>query len=138
MPSINLSDNQYKHLLDLIHLGNWMINSFKIDDQVQEYEDIEQLILSKASEFSQQEYVIFDGESERFYTNRKFEEEIDEYIQEYDNYTFWDELASRLAIRDMKRQIGPVNKLNDDHWRIKYELELNFRRDRIRSIACVA
>jgi hypothetical protein len=123
VPSINLSDKEYKKLLDLVYLGNWMINSFKIDDQVEEYEDLEQLILSKASDFNQQEYIFYDEDSEEYFTNRKFEDEIDEYIQEYDNYTFWDELANRLAIRDMRRQIGPVKTLNDEHWGIKYEIE---------------
>jgi hypothetical protein len=123
VPSINLSDKEYKKLLDLVYLGNWMVNSFKIDDQVQDYEDLEQLILSKASDFNQQEYIFYDEDSEEYFTNRKFEDEIDEYIQQYDNYTFWDELPSRLAIRDMRRQIGPVKTLNDDHWGIKYEIE---------------
>jgi hypothetical protein len=129
MKSIHLSDEQYKTLLDLVFLGNWMINSFRAEDRVEEYEELEQLILSKASDFNQNDYVIREGEDEVYFSTRQLEEEVDEFIEEYDNFTFWDELSSRLASRDMIRIIGPVKTLTDEHWSIKYRIENEYKEE---------
>jgi hypothetical protein len=129
MPNINLSDEQYKQLIDLVFLGNWMINSFKTEDMEMKYEELEQYLLSKASEFKQEDYVIFDEKLKQYFTTRKHEEENDKYIQEYDNYTFWDELGDRLATRDMKRIIGPVKSISDEHWSIKHEIEETYSQE---------
>lgn len=107
---IELTREQFLTLLKLVYLGNWMANAHRTgsaeDPQKKDYEDIEHLIFSYAKKFGFDRYVDDeDGIEGRFYPTSYFEEEtdVDDLHQEYDEETFWDELANRLGERDLFR-----------------------------------
>ena len=105
---INFTKRQYEDLMKLVYLGAWMINSHRTDNIEDRYEELEQYILSFSEEFGAEKYVEFDEELNRFFTTREFEEEteIEQYKEEYDDNTFWDELIYRLARRDLIKTYG--------------------------------
>jgi hypothetical protein len=105
---INFTKKQYEDLMKLVYLGAWMINSHRTDNIEESYEELEQYILSFSEEFGTEKYVEFDEELNRFFTTREFEEdtEIEQYKEEYDDNTFWDELIYRLARRDLIKTYG--------------------------------
>jgi len=105
---INFTKKQYEDLMKLVYLGSWMINSHRTDNVEERYDELEQYILSFSEEFGTENYVEFDEELNRFFTTRKFEEdtEIEQYKEEYDDNTFWDELIYRLARRDLIKTYG--------------------------------
>ena len=35
---IELTERQYRYLLDLVYIGNWVLNSTREDDRIQEYD----------------------------------------------------------------------------------------------------
>ena len=43
---IELTERQYRYLLDLVYIGNWVLNSTREDDRIQEYDQVESLIFS--------------------------------------------------------------------------------------------
>lgn len=102
---IEITKEQYQTLLELVFMGNWVVNSMQETDaeQTKQYDHLEKLMFSKATEFELGELADDEG-----YPSRKFEEEspVYDYIEEYDNHTFWDELTQRLAKRDLLRQYG--------------------------------
>ena len=45
---IELTEQQFRYLLDLVYIGNWVINSTRENDRIQEYDQVESLIFSTA------------------------------------------------------------------------------------------
>ena len=43
---IELTEQQFRYLLDLVYIGNWVINSTREDDRIREYDQVESLIFS--------------------------------------------------------------------------------------------
>lgn len=112
MPTITLTKKQLHHLLDLVYCGEWMINAIRGDKdgepRIEKYEVADQLILKSAYEAGMTDMVEKDAESGRYYPTRAFEErkDIEQYRDEYNERTFWDELIDRLAARDLHRMFG--------------------------------
>lgn len=108
--SINFSREQYSNLLNMAHLGNWMINAqrsgAKGDEQYEEYNDLESYLFSFAKKMGFGNLV--DEYKGKFYTSWDFMElsDADSFHEEYDEENFWGELVSRLADRDMEKCFG--------------------------------
>lgn len=109
---ITVSKEQYENLLRLVHLGNWMVNAIHSgrpgDEQIEKYNNIEQFIFSFAKEAGLEHLIEYDQESGRFFPTRRFDEEdeTEGYREEYDEYTFWEDLFYRLVDRDMVETYG--------------------------------
>ena len=43
---IELTEQQFRYLLDLVYIGNWVINSTRENDRIQEYDQVESLVFS--------------------------------------------------------------------------------------------
>lgn len=122
--NIEISDEQFEKLLRLVYLGNLVVNDFrgtKGDPRISEYDDIEGVFFRLAGEKGDKEFVRFDVKTQKYYPSATFEyeEEIDSYIKRYNEDLFWDELAARLAERDVEEQMGEEvwSKLDDDDTR---------------------
>jgi hypothetical protein len=111
---INFTKKQYEDLVKLAYLGTWMINAFRTDDTVEKYEELEQYIFSFFKDFEMEKYIMFDEELKMFFPTKEFEEntDVEQYIDEYNNDIFWDELIYRLARRDLIREYGEENVID--------------------------
>jgi hypothetical protein len=108
---IELSEHQYRKLVELVYLGNWMANSTKINEEEdKEYEEIEQYIFSYSKGIDMKNLIEFESKFKEYFPTRTFEESLDSIINSYDDFNFWQELSGRLAKRDLFREIGPVSK----------------------------
>ena len=38
---IELTEKQFRRLLDLVYIGNWVLNSTRGDDRIREYDEVE-------------------------------------------------------------------------------------------------
>jgi hypothetical protein len=103
--NIRMNLNQYRDLLRLVYLGDWMANAIK-ESPPYLFEEVEQHILSYAKEAGMDGLVVFDHESKKYYQTADFDQEMQEIIEDYEDYIFWEELASRLAERDLVDEIG--------------------------------
>ena len=72
------------------------------------FEFLESKILEKAGHSGLGDWIEFDEESQRFRVKAEREENLfyHECYEEFRNESFWDELAVRLADRDLARAIG--------------------------------
>ncbi|MCI8538537.1 MAG: hypothetical protein HFF18_07725 [Oscillospiraceae bacterium] len=97
---LDLTPKQYRRLLDMIYIGNWILNSTRGDDRFQDYDEVESLLFSKAKEAGMDTLAeTWQGE---VIPSRAFSEGgIHEAIVEYENNVFFDILAEELARRDM-------------------------------------
>ena len=47
---LELTKKQYRRLLDMVYIGNWILNSTRGDDRFRDYDEVESLLFSKAGE----------------------------------------------------------------------------------------
>ena len=47
---LHLTRKQYRRLLDMVYIGNWVLNSTRGDDRIPDYDEVESLLFSKAKE----------------------------------------------------------------------------------------
>jgi hypothetical protein len=105
---ITLTRAQYRCLLELVYLGNWMVNAIRTDDRVKKYDGLEQYIFSFAEKARLSGLIEFDSELGQFFPTRafEFESDVERYRGEYDDDVFWEELIYRLARRDLIKHYG--------------------------------
>ena len=41
-----LTEKQYRRLLDLVYIGNWVLNSARGEDRIRDYDQVESLVFS--------------------------------------------------------------------------------------------
>jgi hypothetical protein len=107
--NIDLTEKEYRLLLDFVFMANWVVESHHSDgrDDVQEYDMLLQKLYSFAGQMGCEELVHADRETNEYSPTRHYEETTKafELIEEYNDDTFWDALISRLAERDVYEQI---------------------------------
>ncbi len=98
---LDLTKKQYRRLLDMVYIGNWVLNSTRGDDRFADYDQVESLLFSKAGEVGLKGLAeLYQGE---VVPSRAFVEGgIHEAIIDYENNVFFDILAEDLARRDME------------------------------------
>lgn len=97
---LELTTKQYRRLLDLVYIGNWVLNATRGEDRFADYDEVETLLFSKAAQAGMASLAqVWQGE---IVPSRAFVDGgIHEAIMEYENNVFFDILAEDLARRDM-------------------------------------
>jgi len=87
-------------LLDLVYIGNWVMNSTRENDRIKEYDQVESLIFSHCLQHKMSKLVeLYQGE---LIPSRRFADGgIHEAIEQYEDIVFYEILAEELALRDM-------------------------------------
>ena len=108
---LHLTERQYRRLLDLVYIGNWVLNSTRGDDRIRDYDQVESLIFSHCLDHGMAQLIeLYNGE---IIPSRAFAEGgIHEAIMEYENNVVFDILAEDLARRDMDD--APIDESNYD------------------------
>ena len=109
--NLELSQKQFRRLLDLVYIGNWILNSTRGDQRFTDYDEVESLLFGKAAlEGMPSLAELYQGE---IVPSRAFVEGgIHEAIMEYENNVFFDILGEDLARRDMDD--APIDESNYD------------------------
>ena len=107
--NLELTEKQFRRLLDLVYIGNWILNSTRGDQRFLDYDEVESLLFSRAIlEGMSSLGELYQGEivpSQAF-----VEGGIHEAILEYENNVFFEILAEDLARRDMDD--APIDESN--------------------------
>ena len=108
---IELTDEGFRDLITMIYLAEWVLHAHDVEvnpDTVQ-YTHIEQKLFKLALKHGMDDWVEYDDRHDFHYPAKELAEgEARQHIDKYDNNTFWDELASRLATRDFARRYGSL------------------------------
>ena len=108
---LRLSNQELATLVEMVSLAanvaSWNQKE-SAGDRITEFEDLESKILEKAGHSGLGDWIEFDEENQRFRVKEEMEERLfyNECYDEFRNESFWDELAVRLADRDLARAIG--------------------------------
>ena len=106
---IELTDMEFRRLLDMAYIGNWILNSTRGVDRITDYDYIESLLFSHCQLCNMNTLVDYCSgiaqPSEAFENGG-----IHEAIADYEDAVFFEILAEELARRDMEFEpIGPEN-----------------------------
>ena len=106
---IELTQKQFRRLLDMVYIGNWILNSTRGEERFADYDEVESLLFTRAAlEGMPTLAELYEGE---IVPSRAFAEGgIHEAIMEYENNVFFDILAEDLARRDMND--APIDENN--------------------------
>ena len=92
---INLTSKEFRYLLDLVYIGNWVLNSTRGPDRFADYDNLESKIFALAPALSE----LWNGE---VVPSRAYAEGgINEAIAYYEDNVFYEILAEELSRRDM-------------------------------------
>ena len=109
---LQLTRKQLRRLLDLVYIGNWILNSSRGEDRFKDYDEVESLLFGRAAlEGMPQLAELYQGE---IIPSRAFVEGgIHEAIVEYENNVFFEILAEELALRDLDAERATVENYDE-------------------------
>ena len=98
--NIELSDKEYRRLLDMVYIGNWILNSTRGDDRFEDYDLLQEKLFAISALRGMPSLVqLEDG---HFFPSKAYEEGgIHEAIADYEDAVFYNILAEELARRDL-------------------------------------
>lgn len=97
---LELTRKQFRRLLDMAYIGNWILNSTRGEDRFEDYDEVESALFAKAKELGM-DALTDDWQGKAVPSQAFAEGGIHEAIMEYENNVFFDILAEDLARRDM-------------------------------------
>ena len=132
---LKLTQKQFRRLLDLVYIGNWVLNSTRGEDRIREYDEVESRVFAHCLDHGMAKLVeLYEGE---LIPSRAFAEGgIHEAIMAYEDVTFFEILAEELALRDlgeptrenyeaildrMERYMGEFEENGTDHITVEME-----------------
>lgn len=98
--TFELSNGEFRSLLDLVYIGNWVLNATRGDDRIEEYDRLESKLfgLCRGTPLS----ALVETRLGISFPSRAFEEGgIQDAIAYYEDGVFYDILAEELARRDL-------------------------------------
>ena len=97
---LHMTEKQFRRLLDLVYIGNWVLNSTRGDDRIEEYDQVESLVFAHCLDHGMAPLAeLYQGE---LIPSRAFADGgIHEAIADYEDAVFYEILAEELALRDM-------------------------------------
>ena len=98
--TVDLTSAEFRQLLDMVYIGNWVLNSTRGADRISEYDEVERTVFSNCINHGMVPLVeSYQGE---LIPSRAFAEGgIHEAILAYEDTMFFEILAQEFALRDM-------------------------------------
>ena len=110
--TIELTEKEFRRLLDMVYIGNWILNSCRENDRFEDYDLLEEKLFALCTEHGMRALV--QRWRGRSYPSRAFEEGgIHEAIADYEDAVFYDILAEELSRRDMDMERIPQEDMDE-------------------------
>ena len=98
--TIELTDREFRRLLDMVYIGNWILNSTRGEDRFVDYDLVQEKLFSLCA--SQGMPSLIQRWQGHVFPSRAYEDGgIHEAIADYEDAVFFDILAEELARRDL-------------------------------------
>lgn len=125
---IELTKKEFRRLLDMAYIGNWVLNSTRGQDRLTDYDVVESKLFSYCLRAGMGSLLELHN-SEVLPSRAFIEGGIHEAIMDYEDTVFFEILAEELARRDMENEaVGPEGSLEELNRRMNEyiaEFELN-------------
>ena len=95
---LQLSERDFRLLLDLVYSGNWVLNAAREGDRITEYDDVQRIIFAHCGAAGLD--ILCENGCEP--SSQYVEGGIHEAILDYEDSVFYSILAEELARRDLR------------------------------------
>ena len=97
---IELTTKEFRRLLDMVYIGNWILNSTRGDDRFADYDDLESKLFTIARQHGMG--VLAEDWNDTVIPSKAYQQGgIQEAIAYYEDNVFYEILAEELSRRDM-------------------------------------
>ena len=98
--NIELTDREFRRLLDLVYIGNWILNSARGEDRFEDYDLLQEKLFAMCPANGMRSLVeLWQG---HIFPSKAYENGgIHEAIADYEDSVFYNILAEELARRDL-------------------------------------
>lgn len=98
--NIELTDKEFRRLLDMIYVGNWVLNSTRGEDRFEDYDLLQEKLFALCPASGMRSLV--QNWRGHIFPSKAYEEGgIHEAIADYEDAIFFNILAEELARRDL-------------------------------------
>ncbi|MCI7743053.1 MAG: hypothetical protein MSO56_12355 [Clostridiales bacterium] len=98
--NIELTDKEFRRLLDMVYIGNWILNSTRGDDRFEDYDLIQEKLFALCPANGMRSLV--QNWHGHIFPSQAYEDGgIHEAIADYEDAVFYNILAEELARRDL-------------------------------------
>lgn len=110
--NIELTDKEFRRLLDLVYVGDWILNSTRGDDRFEDYDLLQEKLFAMCTKNGMRSLV--ESYMGHYFPSRAYEDGgIHEAIADYEDAVFFDILAEELARRDMSEENVSPDDVNE-------------------------
>ncbi len=143
---IKFTKNETAKLLELLSIADWVLTSMDVeeDERKDDYLKLLQKLYHEAYESGMTKEIQYDEDSKDYYLSEDWEEEtqVRDFIEEYEDGSFWEELTFRLADRDIDRKMnGKTPKNFEEHvamfTKIQTKYEEEFEKNSLENLELV-
>jgi hypothetical protein len=106
MIQMEFSEVEFRKLLEMVCLADWVKNAHAEPDATVNPYSLEQKIYKEANAAGCGDFVTFEEKQNVYSPSKTLEEKFHGVLDEYNDQTFWEELVSRMAIRDVEEERG--------------------------------
>ena len=97
---IELTSKEFRRLLDMVYLGNWVLNSTRGDDRFKDYDDLESKLFALCRSNGMD--ILAEDWNDTVIPSKAYEAGgIQQVIALYEDNVFYEILAEELSRRDM-------------------------------------
>ncbi|MFA5183029.1 MAG: hypothetical protein WC405_17055 [Syntrophales bacterium] len=115
---INVTKDEYRSLIDIIYIADWVLTSYKSEEgqEIKRYKDVMQKFYALAKDMGMENLIKFDKELNAYWETKEFDDtsECHQFIDEYDNDSFWERLIEQLTTRDLEEELGGKKTMDKD------------------------
>lgn len=110
--NIELTDKEFRRLLDMVYIGNWILNSARGEDRFEDYDLLQEKLFALCAKTGMRSLV--QSYMGHYFPSKAYEDGgIHEAIADYEDAVFFDILAEELARRDMTEENLNQDDLNE-------------------------
>lgn len=98
--NIELTDKEFRRLLDMVYIGNWILNSTRGDDRFEDYDLLQEKLFALCPKSGMRS--LTQSWHGHIFPSKAYEDGgIHEAIADYEDAVFYNILAEELARRDL-------------------------------------
>ncbi|WP_394751819.1 hypothetical protein [Crenothrix sp.] len=103
---INFTIKEYRSMLEAMQIADWVLHAHDMEPRTdtKNFDQLFQKVLALADEMGCEELVEFDEEDKEYHPTIELESAVEEFVEEFESHTFWEELVSRLSERDVLKK----------------------------------
>jgi hypothetical protein len=107
---IEFSADEYRALIEMVLVADWVMTCYEEGprESTNVVRQVRRTVLADCDKVGLGDSIIYDADHGEFYETLEYEENAAhrEFIDEYDQRTFWDTLVEQLVHRDLVNEFG--------------------------------